>query len=376
MSTKSNPRFSPAFNSVHYTTAIVLQKSLQLYRDAYSGHSREVWILTALTLINRMGTMVVPFLSVYLSTVKGFSLEQAGYLMGAFGLGSLGGSFLGGKLSDWIGAKYVMIGSLLIGGCFLISLQWADSFLEFFVMIMATSFFGDAFRPSFMAYIGDFVSKDQTARTMALIRLAINLGMSLSPVVGGLLATSWGYHWLFWIDGSTCVLAALFFIAASWSWPQRQTKAINDASGEAFREAALPPYRNRAYLLFLLSTFLMGFCLIQWFYTVPVFLKTDWGYDESVIGLLMGLSCVVISLVEMPIIHTLEARSQMKLSITLGLICMFCSFIPLLFMGSMWLAVLAILAFTFGEIFYLPFNNAIPSNTRTYTPHDCSHYWH
>ncbi|MEL6594276.1 MAG: MFS transporter, partial [Bacteroidota bacterium] len=228
--------------------------------------------------------------------------------------------------------------------------------------IMATSFFGDAFRPSFMAYIGDFVSKDQTARTMALIRLAINLGMTLSPVVGGLLATSWGYHWLFWIDGSTCVLAALFFIAASWSWPQRQKKAQNEESGEAFREAALPPYRNRAYLLFLLSTFLMGFCLIQWFYTVPVFLKTDWGYDESVIGLLMGLSCVVISLVEMPIIHTLEARSQMKLSITLGLICMFCSFIPLLFMGSMWLAVLAILAFTFGEIFYLPFNNAIPFN--------------
>ncbi|MEL7534749.1 MAG: MFS transporter, partial [Bacteroidota bacterium] len=91
----------------------MLRKSLKLYRDAYSGHPHEVWVLAILTLINRMGTMVVPFLAVYLSTVKGFSLEQTGYLMACFGLGSLAGSFTGGKLSDSIGAKEVMTWSLM-----------------------------------------------------------------------------------------------------------------------------------------------------------------------------------------------------------------------------------------------------------------------
>lgn len=333
-----------------------------MYKDAYSGHPHEVWILAILTLINRMGTMVVPFLAVYLTTIKGFSLEQAGYLMACFGVGSLAGSFLGGKLSDQFGAKQVLTWTLLISGIFLISIQWADSFMDFAILIFFTSLFGDAFRPAFMSYLGSFVSKDQTARTMALTRLAINLGMTAAPMLGGFLATGYGYKWLFWIDGITCILAALYFMYASRNWASKGSVHGGKEITKAQSENGVPPYRNRAYMLFLLATFLMGFCFIQWFHTIPVFLKTKWGFDERIIGIMMGLNCIIISLIEMPIVHVLEQKSKVRLAILIGLICFTLSFTPFLFPGALWLCFLAVGFFTFGEILFLPFNNAIPFN--------------
>ncbi|NBC09283.1 MAG: hypothetical protein GVY26_18990 [Bacteroidetes bacterium] len=81
----------------------MVQRSLQLYRDSFSGLSKEVWSLSGVMLINRAGTMVLPFLSVYLTQQLGFSLGQAGWIMSFFGAGSVLGAYLGGQLTDRIG---------------------------------------------------------------------------------------------------------------------------------------------------------------------------------------------------------------------------------------------------------------------------------
>ena len=66
----------------------MLQASLQLYRNAYSGLSRPIWWLSLVIFINRSGTMVIPFLTVYLMD-KGYTLSQAGFVMAAFGTGAI-----------------------------------------------------------------------------------------------------------------------------------------------------------------------------------------------------------------------------------------------------------------------------------------------
>ncbi|MCY7350383.1 MAG: hypothetical protein LH606_06920 [Cytophagaceae bacterium] len=69
---------------------------IQLYRNAYGGLSRSVWLLSGAMLINRSGSMVVPFLSVYLTQSLHFSIGQAGLVMGCFGAGAMLGVFVGG----------------------------------------------------------------------------------------------------------------------------------------------------------------------------------------------------------------------------------------------------------------------------------------
>jgi predicted MFS family arabinose efflux permease len=101
----------------------MIQKAFRQYISNFQGFSREVWILTLVTFINRAGTMVLPFLSKYLHEDLHFSLSQVGTIMVFFGFGSMLGSWLGGKLSDIIGFYKIMIFSLLVSGLMFFGLQ-------------------------------------------------------------------------------------------------------------------------------------------------------------------------------------------------------------------------------------------------------------
>jgi len=66
---------------------------VELYRRAYSGLPREAWLLFALNLVNASGTMVVFFLSLYLTRQLGFTPARAGQALSLYGLGSLAAAF-------------------------------------------------------------------------------------------------------------------------------------------------------------------------------------------------------------------------------------------------------------------------------------------
>ena len=91
-------------------------KKISSLTKAYSGISREMWLLAAAMLINRSGSMVLLFMSVYLTKEKHFSIPQAGIVMSMFGIGSLVGAFIGGKLVDRIGFYPILIWSLILSG--------------------------------------------------------------------------------------------------------------------------------------------------------------------------------------------------------------------------------------------------------------------
>ena len=333
----------------------------QQYQDAYKGHPKEVWTLTVLTFINRMGTMVLPFLTVYLTTVRGFSLQDAGLLAAAFGVGAFGGAYTGGKLSDKWSPQTVIILSLSISGILLICLQWAEQFHSLFLLIAITAFFGEAYRPAMSSAIGSFVPKSQTGRSMALIRLAINLGMAAGPAIGGFVAASMGYQWLFWMDGLTCIAGALYFWVKARQWqPKEKTEEASEAAVED--TPALRPWQNTKYVVFLLATLIMGIGFVQWFHSVPVFLKSEWGFDERYIGMLMGMGSVMIVLIEMPLTHTIEKAGKINGAMLIGMGLIGTSFLPLLLTKAFILAILAMFLFTLGEILVLPFNGAIPLN--------------
>lgn len=341
----------------------LLRKTLRIYIDSYSGHPKEIWAIGIFTFINRLGTMVVPFLTVYLNTVKGFSLKEAGFLITAFGIGSLGGTFIGGKLSDKIGPNPVMTGSLFFSGICLIILQFAETFNQFFFLILLTALIGDAYRPAMSTAVGLHVPKNETGRSMSFIRIAINLGWSAASGVGGFIAATLGYNWLFWIDGSTCMLSAIYFFIVSSSWKQPHKHRAESPEKENIPSVNTPPpYKDKSFLLFLLSSFLVGLGFIQWFHSIPVFIKTDWGFDERYIGMMMTLNGILIVLLEMPFVDQIEKAGKLKVSLLGGLVLLGISFLPFLLPASLYFFCLATLFFTFGEIFFFPFNNSLPIN--------------
>lgn len=74
------------------------------------GLPRQVWTLCIATFIHRSGTMVLPFLVLYLTQNRGLGASRAGAALTVYGIGSLLGQPLAGKLADRFGAPRLVSG--------------------------------------------------------------------------------------------------------------------------------------------------------------------------------------------------------------------------------------------------------------------------
>lgn len=276
--------------------------ALAFYKASFAGFSRGIWLLTFITFVNRAGTMVVPFMSLYLTKDMGLSLDQVGWIMSCFGAGSVLGSWVGGKLTDKLGFYDVMIGALVTSGLAFFGLQHVHGFLPFCIGVFLLMVLSDAFRPALFVAIRSYAKPADRTRAVTLIRLAINLGFSLGPAIGGLIITTWGYSGLFWVDGLTCLAAAALML---YGLPRKQ--AMED--GRAARTAAnASPYTDGPYLFFLLTVVCISIPFLQYFSSVPLFYHDIHHLSEAYIGLLLGSNGLLIFLTEMPLVKYCEDR--------------------------------------------------------------------
>jgi predicted MFS family arabinose efflux permease len=338
----------------------MLKRTFNSYRDSFSGLSKEVWWLALITFINRAGTMVIPFLSLYLTEDMNLTLSEVGWIMTCFGLGSLLGSYLGGKLSDKFGFYQVMFFSLLITGLMFIALQFVHTFLGFAIGIFITMVFADAFRPAMFVSLKAYSKPENQTRSLTLIRLAINLGFSFGPFFGGLIIALISYSGLFWVDGITCIAAIVVMKVVL-----KEKKVRVDKSNIVIDKEnnITSVYKDQPYWLFLLIIFLMGLIFMQLFTTMPLFYKEVHRMTEVEIGLLMSLNGFLIFLFEMPLIHYIEKKLLDRMKIitwSLGLLAMSYAILN----ATSWSGILIIsmLLITLGEMLAFPFTNNFAMN--------------
>src|SRR5690554_7211890 len=127
-------------------------KALKLYWNnylsAYQGLSKATWLLALVMFINQSGSMVLPFLGVYMSTVLDFSLKNAGIVLSMFGVGSILGSLIGGWMTDKLGSFKVQTLSLFISIPFYLILPLFKSFETLCISIFFLSLTRELFRPA------------------------------------------------------------------------------------------------------------------------------------------------------------------------------------------------------------------------------------
>jgi len=332
----------------------MVKRTVRVYKESFMGLSREIWWLAFITFINRAGTMVLPFLTLYLTKHLGFSLSQVGWIMTSFGVGSFLGSWLGGKLTDKIGYYRVMFWSLFLTGFLFIGLQYVTTFWGFVVGVFITMTIADTFRPAIFVSLNAYSKPENQTRSLTLIRLAINLGFSFGPFLGGLIIAMLGYQSLFWVDGLTCILAILLFRAVL-----KNKEFIKKAKKIEETDTISSIFKDKAYWLFLVIVFLMGFTFMQLFSTMPLYYKDIHGLTEVQIGLLMSLNGGLIFLTEMPLIHKLEQSSINKINIIVWSLVLFAlSFFVLNISGWVGLLVISMIIITVAEMLAFPFSNA------------------
>lgn len=334
-------------------------KVLSFYKASYSGLPRVVWYLTAVMFINRAGAMVLPFLSLYVTKILGYSLVQSGFILGFYGLGSLIGTYIGGQLTDRYGHYPIQVGSLFFSGISFFVLMQLTGFYELCAGLLVTSALADALRPANMASIAEYCPPEQRTRAIGLIRLAINLGFSAGPAVGGFIALMLGYKWLFFADGLTCILAAFLFI---WLIPRSSSTAPHEEEAHAEQADFNSPFADKVYLVFIVLIMLTSLVFMQYFHTVPVYLEDKMHLNEKYIGILMAVNGLLIALIEVPLIHFLDDKIHPFKLLIAGVVLIGFGFLAFNGGTHVFFAWLSIGFLTIGEIINFPFATTLVLN--------------
>jgi MFS family permease len=306
-------------------------------------------------LINRSGTMVVAFLTLYCTQHLHLTETYAGIAVACYGFGAIAGAFVGGRLSDKIGYHKIQVAALIGGGIFFIATSFAQNFYLFCTLIFCLACVNESFRPANTSAIAANAEPSIRTRSFALLRLAMNLGWSIGTSIGGFLS-HYNYKLLFWVDGITSICAGIVMIFLRFKPLVKETTAIQKDT-----RVDKSPYQNKAFLYFIFGTLLYTFCFFQLFSNLPLFYKKGLQLDERVIGVVMALNGIWIVLFEMLLVNKIENVYSKKLVIiagTMGMALFYFINAGMNIFNPYVLAFGGMLVITIAEMLSLPFMNS------------------
>ena len=334
-----------------------MKKVFSLYRNAFGGLSHAAWMLSLIMFINRSGAMVIPFLGVYLTGVLGYTLKEAGAILSIYGLGSVCGSFLGGWLTDRVGHFKVQFFSLTIGGSLYFMFLHLQQFEHMAAAVFILSLVNDTLRPANASSVASYAKPENVTRAFSLNRMAINLGFSIGPALGGLLAAI-SYNWLFIADGATCIMAGLFFFLYFRN-KQGHRPTRRDETNEEPLKAVKSPYQDGLYLIFVLINCGFAIVFFQFLSTLPIYYRDVYTLPEQGIGMLLGFNGLLVFSLEMIMVYLLGNRIKKSLLIPSGILLLGFSFVLLNAAHHVSILYVAMALLSIAEILVMPFMSTI-----------------
>jgi predicted MFS family arabinose efflux permease len=325
-----------------------------------------LWIVCLAVLINRTGTMVLPFLVLYLTQREGFSASEAGFTLTLYGLGSLITAPLAGRLCDRVGPPRIMKTSLLLSGAMLLLFPAVHGKTAIQAATLALAVLNESFRPASMAMLTGLAPLGMRRATFALHRLAINLGMSVGPAAGGFLALV-SFPALFYVDGATSILAGLVLAFSSLRSEWRHEVVPRD--GAVPRDDALPRggavgclghlrgFTDPRLMLFLAAMIPVLVVFFQHQAAMPLFLVRDAGMPASAYGLLFTINTGLIILLEVPL-NLAMAGWRHQRALALGALLTGAGFGAMALAGNIYGIAATVAVWTFGEMILLPGSSA------------------
>lgn len=310
------------------------------------------------TFINRLGTMVVPFLSKYMLEDLHFTYSQIGWVMVFFGTGSFIGTWISGKLSDRIGFYKVMVFSLFTSGILFIVLQFLTTFYSFCLGVLLLTTVSDMYRPAMLVSLDTFAGRKERTKALSLIRSSVNLGFMFGPLIGGIIITLLDYSFLFYLDGATCILSILLF--AVYVKEKKLPYKLNSFK-HIKEENSI--FQDKPFLVHLVVTLITGMLFFQMFTTLSLYYKEVFNFTSIESGLFLALNGVIILLFELSIVSYAESRNLNKLAlVSYGVLAMAVSYMFLLIENSIAALIAMMIFMTIGIMLTFPFANSFVKN--------------
>lgn len=321
------------------------------------GLPREMWVLFYTTLINRSGTMVIPFLVLYLTQKIGVTASEAGTALLVYGIGGFISSPITGIIADKIGALRVMKISLM-GTSIVIFIY---GFITNYYLILVFSFIfaviNEAFRPANLSLISEISTPAQRRISIALNRLGINIGMSIGPVIGGFIILL-DYHFLFYLNAIASFAAGMYLAFAPWISAVKSKSVSEDASHHTKLNSSV--LRDKNFLFFLFAITPVQLVFFQHIGGLPLYIVDDLKYSTAAFGLLSAINTVLVIIAEVPLNNMMSSMSY-KRSMFIGAMFAAIGFGALAIARDVTPLIISIIIWTIGEMIFFPVSAAYAS---------------
>jgi MFS family permease len=286
------------------------------FRSLNPDLPRSVWLLQAGGLANFFGNgIVVPFLIIYLHNVRGLSLAVAGLIAASNALAALVSGPLAGALSDRVGPRQTLVGSLTVMAIAISMFPLIDTAWEAFALNALLGFGSGGFWPSQSALVTGLTPPDRRHAAFAQQRVTMNLGFGLGGLTGGLIATTGSpesFTKLFLLDALTFLAFAVIL-----SRVPSPARASHDHAPGTYRDVI----RNRPFLSFAALNMLfvmVGIVPLSEF--LPVFVKNNADVSEHGIGIVFFVNTLTIVALQLPISKLQEGRRRMQALALMGVL--------------------------------------------------------
>ena len=307
------------------------------------------WILFAGTFLNKFGSFVVPFLALYL-TQKGYSVAQAGVAIGAYGIGNVLATILGGHFADHLGRRKTIVLSMFSGAAAMMLLSQASRFPAILALAALAGLTGELYRPASSALLTDLVPEANRVTAFAAYRLAINAGFAFGPATAGFIAGH-GFFWLFAGDAAT---SALFGLVALFALPEATHPS---APARSWLESTAVLLGDRRLRRVLLAAFGIALIFFQMGSTYGLAVLHA-GFSPKVYGVLLSFNGALIVFLELPL-TTITRRFQPMRVIAFGYLVIGIGFGLDVFVRSIAGFASCIALFTIGEMCAMPVTSAL-----------------
>ena len=319
-------------------------------RDAAGGLPATYWYLWTGLLINRIGGFAVLFLSLYLTARRGASPALAGLIVGAYGIGGVGGTLLGGLLTDHRGRRSTLLWSHVATAALLAGLAVSAHLPVIAALCLLLGLTQSMPGPAFVAAIIDVVPAERRSRAFNLQFWAFNLGMAGASLLAGALA-EWSYTGLFLIDAAATLATAVLI---AWKVPETLRRPV-DRSGRGLG----PVLADRVFLIFVGLTLLQALLYAQTNTIVPLAMHDD-GLGASAYGLVTALGGALIVAGQLFVPRLIDGRRKDRV-LAAALLAMALGFGALTFADHLAVYLIAAVIWTIGSMLAAPPNAEINS---------------
>jgi MFS family permease len=271
---------------------------------------RSIWILELGTFVNFFGSgLAFPFLLIYFHNVRGFGYGTAGLVVATLGVVGVVAGPTVGPLIDRFGGRRTLGAALLVAALGYSLMPLVHEPWQAFLLAGVIGIGGGAFWPAVSVLLTNLTPPDKRHRAFALQRVALNLGIGLGGLTGGLIVSSAhpsSFTVLFLVDALTFV--AMIFVLPFVTEPELE-EALDIERHVGYRTVV----KDRVLLSMLglnVVFIAAGYAPLE---LLPVFAKNHNGVSESWIGLIFFFNTMALVAAQLPVARLVEGRSRMRM---------------------------------------------------------------